>query len=140
MAQLIPFALAAALLAAPLHAQDTGEGQSLLDQGTGFLRGLLGEEAPALPELALPDLALPDLGGIAGEYLPTFSLLASEMGPAFVEVFGRIDSISNYESPVILPNGDIILRRSPDAPDWTPPEPGPESGPESGPAEPQTEL
>ncbi|WP_246045418.1 hypothetical protein [Rubellimicrobium roseum] len=127
MKPLVPLALAAALLAAPLHAQE--EGPSLLDQGRDlFLRGLTEEIAPQIEGLS----------GIAAEYLPTFTLLAREMGPAFVEVFGRIDAIGNYEPPEILPNGDILLRRSPDAPEWTPPEADPGAVPD--PEAPQVEL
>lgn len=31
-------------------------------------------------------------------------------------VFERVDSLEHYEEPEILPNGDIIIRRKPDAP------------------------
>ena len=44
------------------------------------------------------------------------------MGPAFVDVFDRVDSITNYQPPEILPNGDILIRRNPDAPAWPPAE------------------
>jgi hypothetical protein len=118
MTRFIPLAIAAVLVAPPLAAQDEG---SLFDQGADLiLRGLIEEVAPPLQELA----------GIGAEVLPTFQLLAEEMGPGFVEVFKRIDSISNYEPPQILPNGDIILRRSADAPAWTPSDSEPDSGPD----------
>lgn len=118
MTRLIPLALAAALLAAPAAAQ---EERSLFEEGADLmLRGLIEEVAPPLQELA----------GIGQEFLPTFQLLAEEMGPALAEVLGRVDSISYYEPPAILPNGDIILRRSPDAPAWAPPEPEAEPLPE----------
>ena len=127
MTRFMPLAFAAALVASPLAAQD---GESLLDQGANMiLRGLIEEVAPPLQELA----------GISAEVLPTFQLLAQEMGPAFVEVLGRIDSITNYEPPDLLPNGDIILRRSADAPAWVPSEAAPDTdagdaGPEPIPA------
>jgi hypothetical protein len=134
MTRLIPFALAVALLAAPTAAQ---EEPSLLEEGAGLmLRGLLQEVAPPLQELA----------GIGQELLPTFQLLAEEMGPALAEVLGQIDSISYYEPPAILPNGDIVLRRSADAPAWVPPpepeEPEPEGvDPEENPSsEPELRL
>lgn len=76
-----------------------------------LLRGLIDEIRPPMEELA----------GIGAEMLPTFQLLAREMGPAFVDIFGRIDSIQNYEPPTLMPNGDIVLRRRSDAPEWTPP-------------------
>jgi hypothetical protein len=90
------------------------EGRNLLEEGADlFLRSLREQVEPAVEEIA----------GIGAELLPTFQLLAQEMGPALAEVIGQVDSIGNYEPPAFLPNGDIILRRSPDAPAWTPPEP-----------------
>lgn len=113
MTRLIPLALATALAAAPLAAQEAEE-PSLLEEGADLLfRGLIEEVAPPLQELA----------GIGSELLPIFETLAQEMGPAIAEVAGQIDSITYYEPPVIAPNGDIVLRRRADAPDWTPPEP-----------------
>jgi hypothetical protein len=124
---------AALLLATPALAQEAGgageaqdEGRGLIGEGAGLLlRGLVEEARPAVEGLA----------GISAEVLPTLRLLGQEMGPAFVEVFGRIDSITNYEPPAVQPNGDILIRRSPDAPAWTPPaaeaeaEPGTTSAP-----------
>jgi hypothetical protein len=132
MTRLIPLALAAALAAAPLAAQEAEE-PSLLEEGADLLfRGLIEEVAPPLQELA----------GIGSELLPIFETLAREMGPAIAEVAGQIDSITYYEPPVIAPNGDIVLRRRADAPDWTPPErdtepeaePAPDIAPEADPA------
>ncbi|HUF57595.1 MAG TPA: hypothetical protein VMM55_13660 [Thermohalobaculum sp.] len=37
-----------------------------------------------------------------------------------MDVLGEIDSPKHYEKPAILPNGDILIRRSPDAPEWDP--------------------
>ncbi|MCL5778193.1 hypothetical protein M1105_14510 [Limibaculum sp. FT325] len=45
-----------------------------------------------------------------------------ELGPtidslgALMETLDRIDSLEHYERPEILPNGDIVIRRRPDAP------------------------
>lgn len=39
-----------------------------------------------------------------------------EMGPALNEMQGLIEDWSNYAAPEILPNGDIIIRRKPNAP------------------------
>ncbi|EPX86607.1 hypothetical protein ruthe_01424 [Rubellimicrobium thermophilum DSM 16684] len=108
-------------VAPPLPAQEAGEGEgSLIAQGAErLLRGLIEEIRPPMEEMA----------GIGAEMLPTFRLLAREMGPAFVEIIEQIDSIRNYEPPVLLPNGDIVLRRRPDAPPWTPPaQPAPPTG------------
>ena len=113
MTRLISLALAATLLAVPATAQESEE-RSLLEEGAELMfRGLIEEVTPPLQELA----------GIGQDLLPTFQLLAEEMGPALAEVLGRIDSIAYYEPPALLPNGDIILRRSADAPPWVPPPP-----------------
>ena len=50
----------------------------------------------------------------------------------YFDVLERIDSPEYYEKPVILPNGDILIRRDPDAPEWTPEEDPPEAQPEDG--------
>jgi hypothetical protein len=39
-----------------------------------------------------------------------------EMGPALSELQDTIQDWSNYAAPEVLPNGDIIIRRKPDAP------------------------
>ena len=122
--------LAATLLPAPASAQEAGD--SLIDQGAQLLlRGLIEEVAPPLEDLA----------GLGAEGLAALRLLVEETGPAWVEVLGQVDSIANYEPPAFLPDGDIILRRSADAPPWVPPgaEPPPaaanppEGGPEASP-------
>jgi hypothetical protein len=38
-----------------------------------------------------------------------------EMGPALTELLDTISDWSNYAAPEVLPNGDIIIRRKPDA-------------------------
>jgi hypothetical protein len=125
--------LAAALAAAPLagHAQDSSdEGSNAIEQGAElFLRGLLEEVQPPLEELA----------GIGAKHLLTLQAMVDEMGPAFAEVFEQIDSISYYQPPEILPNGDIIFRRNADAPPWEPAEVAPEQSepePDQRPPEP----
>jgi hypothetical protein len=125
------FILAAALALAPVSAlaQDSSDqGSNLIEEGAQlFLRGLLDEVQPPLQELA----------GIGAKHLLTLQALAEEMGPAFLEVFDQIDSITYYQAPEILPNGDIVFRRNPGAPAWEPPEPSQRSAPEpSTPLEP----
>jgi len=39
-----------------------------------------------------------------------------EVAPFFVNLWALIDDVTSYEMPERLPNGDIIIRRSPDAP------------------------
>lgn len=110
------FIFAAALAMVPVAglAQDSsGEGSNPIEEGVEqFLRGLLDEMRPPLQELA----------GIGATHLLTLQALTEEMGPAFLEVFEQIDSVTYYRPPEILPNGDIVFRRSPDAPPWEPPE------------------
>ncbi|MEM1273559.1 MAG: AAA+ family ATPase [Pseudomonadota bacterium] len=44
--------------------------------------------------------------------------LEEEMLPFLRSLGDMIDDITVYEMPERLPNGDIIIRRSPDAPPW----------------------
>jgi hypothetical protein len=48
-----------------------------------------------------------------------------EMGPGLAAFLNSVDDVRHYELPEFLPNGDIILRRKPDAPVWSP---DPDSG------------
>jgi len=101
--------------AVPVAAQDIGseDGTSLMEQGARlFMQGILNEMEPTLD----------DLRGMVAEMEPHLRELFAEMGPAFVDVFNHVDDFSNYDPPVFLPNGDIILRRKPNAPEWVPPE------------------
>lgn len=58
-----------------------------------------------------------------------------ELGPtidslgALIETLDRIDGLENYESPEVLPNGDILIRRKADAPPL--PEPKDDAAPEA---------
>lgn len=108
-----PLALALPLLlATPAVAQDQPSGLDLIGEGAGqILQGLASEAAPAIAGLQ----------GVGAEALGTIRTIVAEMGPGFFDVFNRVDAISNYDAPVILPNGDILIARSPGAPDWTPP-------------------
>ena len=121
----LPRLTAVALLAAlPLSAQEAQEdGPSLMEQGAQlFLRGLLNEMEPGLNELQ----------GLAEELGPALEGFAAHMGTTIVEIMRIVDDIENYEQPEFLPNGDILIRRKPDAPLWEPPgsEPGAEPGEE----------
>jgi len=40
-----------------------------------------------------------------------FRGLMNELGPALLELEGKIIDLNQYEMPEILPNGDIIIRR-----------------------------
>lgn len=121
MKRIIPITVVA-LLAAPLQAQTTeppteDEGFSLMQRGAElFFEGILGEMEPAIEDFrAFAEMAEPHLRA-----------LLSEMGPALMQVLDRIDDIANYEAPEILDNGDIIIRRKPEAPDFAPDPEAPE--------------
>lgn len=97
--------------AAPAAAQDpeappgdVGEGLSLLGEGTRLiLEGLMEEMRPMLEEAR-----------------PYFE---EEILPFLNRMGELMDDITAYELPERLPNGDIIIRRLPDAPPLEP-EPG----------------
>lgn len=121
MKPIIPITVVA-LLAAPLQAQTTeppaeDEGFSLMQRGAElFFEGILGEMEPAIEDFrAFAEMAEPHLRA-----------LLSEMGPALMQVLDQIDDIANYEAPEILDNGDIIIRRKPEAPDFAPDPEAPE--------------
>ncbi len=111
-----PAALALILLLpfSPARAEDP---PSLMEEGAKlFFQGLLEEMDPALDQLR----------GLADQVEPAMQDFADKMGPAFVRLMAAVDDIANYEMPEFLPNGDIIIRRSPDAPPFTPPAQTPE--------------
>ena len=119
MKQLV-LATALALTAGPLAAQmtdpptereESSRGRDLIDEGVKLLfRGLLNEAEPALRDLE-------DFANRAG---PKMRELTDRMGPALADILALIDDIKNYAPPEILPNGDIIIRRTPDAPTYVP--------------------
>ncbi|WP_298933300.1 hypothetical protein [uncultured Ruegeria sp.] len=89
-------------LGAPTIAQENGK--SLMEQGAElFFEGLRKEMEPALGELL----------GLADEFGPAMQSFFEEMGPALAELAGEIQDWSVYETPEILPNGDIIIRKKP---------------------------
>ncbi|MDQ2092878.1 hypothetical protein [Rhodalgimonas zhirmunskyi] len=82
--------------------QDAAEGLSLIEEGAKlFMRGMIKEMEPALDDLQL-----------FGEKIePKLKVFLDEMGPALAELIGKIDDITAYQAPEMLPNGDIIIRR-----------------------------
>ena len=109
------FALTAALLAAaPATAQDEEDGRSLMEEGAQlFWDGLRREMGPALESLRER----------ADEMEPALRDFAERMGPALADLMDKIDDLSAYHPPEMLPNGDIILRRkTPQEMEETPPE------------------
>jgi len=116
MKQLAGLTLIAALSVTPVVAQEdtppqTDDGLSLMEEGARMLlRGLMTEVEPAIE--GLRD-GFEKMG-------PEFSEFVRTIGPAFAELLNQVDDFRNYEAPEFLPNGDIIIRRSPDAPAWQP--------------------
>ena len=123
MRQIAIIPLVLCLAAPPALAQDSDapqdeDGFSLMEEGARlFMRGIMSEMEPALDEMRK---SIDELG-------PAFAEFAQAVGPAFAALLDKVDDIRFYEAPEILPNGDIIIRRSPDAPEWAPPT-DPETG------------
>ncbi|WP_237220261.1 hypothetical protein [Salipiger sp. CCB-MM3] len=108
----------------PLIEDETPEeGRSLMERGADmFLRGLRDEIDPTVQ----------DLKRLAERMGPALQSFVEEMGPAMAELSDKVEDWTLYESPEMLPNGDILIRRreklDPDAmPEDAPdlPEPGP---------------
>ncbi|MEB3418219.1 hypothetical protein ACFSDD_14920 [Salipiger marinus] len=104
----MPLALVACLMVPPALAQEAEpeDGRSLMERGADlFLRGLRDEMDPALR--GLQDLAT--------EMGPALQGFLQQMGPALSGILDEVEDWSRYEPPVMLPNGDILIRRKPDA-------------------------
>lgn len=98
-------ALALTLTALPATAQEAEEGPSLMERGLSmFFDGFAQEMEPALKDMQ----ALVDQFGPA-------------VAPAIDRMMALVDDMTNYELPEMLENGDIIIRRKPDAPAVEPP-------------------
>lgn len=108
MKQILIVPLVTALLAGPLHAEDEAAAPpSLMERGAQlFLEGLMQEMAPALEDMT-------ELLDEAGPALQDFM---TQMGPKLRAVLDEVEDWSVYSAPEVLPNGDIIIRRKPDAP------------------------
>ena len=114
-------------LAGPALSQTTPEGGeveegfSLMEEGAKLLlKGLMSEMEPALDEM--------------GKALSDMEPALKELQPKMLELLALVVDLTNYQAPERLENGDILIRRKPDAP---PPPPLPETPPE---AAPQTDL
>ena len=86
-------------LPGPAFAQEAAEeeeGFDLMQEGAKLLfRGLMAEMEPAITEM--------------GKAL-------QEVEPAMKELLSLIDDLRNYDSPRVLPNGDILIPRRKTAP------------------------
>jgi hypothetical protein len=98
------------LAATPALAQDSpavpraeDDGFSLAQEGAKLiLRGLMTEMQPALDEMAR---SLDEVG-------PRLEGLGDELAPKLRQLVAMIDDFKNYDAPVMLPNGDILIRRN----------------------------
>ena len=93
----------------------------------GALPALAQEEA-AEPETSLWDWGMSFLGENVPEDLAPLGdmkALIDQLGPAIAptmeKLMALVDDMTNYEMPVMLDNGDILIRRKPDAPVVVPP-------------------
>lgn len=106
------FALIFVLCLPGVASAQEDSGLSMMERGAQlFFEGLLNEMEPALDEMQ----------NFAESMGPGLAQMMDQMGPAFADLMERIDDLSNYEPPVMLPNGDIIIRRKPEAPELSGP-------------------
>jgi hypothetical protein len=120
-------ALCLCLAAAPVVAEDApvsppaeDEGFSLMEEGMKLvMRGMMQEMQPALDEMGK---ALEEAG-------PALEGLGAELGPRLRQLIAMIDDIKNYDAPVMLPNGDILIRRNAALPPKMAPQAAPQPGP-----------
>ncbi len=115
--------LALFLISAPAFAEDApavppaeDDGFSLMEEGMKLvMRGMMSEMQPALDEM--------------GKALDEMEPHLKELGPKLQQLIALIDDIKKYDAPVMLPNGDILIRRNaPLLPKMAPqsdPQPGP---------------
>lgn len=106
LALVLLLGLAPALVSAQEEELDGAEGLSLMEQGARlFMRGIMQEMEPALKELE----------GLAEDMKPAMRDFADNMGPALRKLLEEVDDWSVYDAPEMQPNGDIIIRRKPEA-------------------------
>ena len=94
------------LVAAPALAEDApavpkaeDDGFSLMEEGMKLvMRGMISEMQPTLDEM--------------GKALQEIEPHLRELGPKLQQLIALIDDVKNYDAPVMLPNGDILIRRN----------------------------
>ncbi|MCB1339637.1 MAG: hypothetical protein KDK24_00940 [Pseudooceanicola sp.] len=116
-ALLLPLAI---LIATSATAEEQ-KGRSLMEEGMKlFFEGLKDEMEPTLR----------DFGALADEFGPPMQRFLREMGPALAEIIATVEDWTQYQTPEILPNGDILIRRKVDkTPDDQPAKPAPNANP-----------
>ncbi|WP_323786100.1 hypothetical protein [Thalassovita sp.] len=109
MKHILTAALTVTLMAQPVLAEDQtqppaeeAEGFSLMEEGAKlFFKGIMQQMEPALD----------DLQQLSEDMEPALRQFVQEMGPALRDLMEKVDDITLYHPPELLPNGDIILRR-----------------------------
>jgi hypothetical protein len=97
---------------APAEPEAAEEGPSLMERGLAlFFEGFQQEMEPELEEMSR---ALEQFG--------------PAVAPALERLMAMVDDMTNYELPEMMENGDIIIRRKPDAPPVEPPAEGSTDG------------
>ncbi len=97
------------LATTPLHAQEAAQSaQGWIEWGMSLFGGSIADEvAPAIS----------DMKALADQFGPAIA-------PAVEKFLGLVDDVTNYEMPEMQPNGDILIRRKPEAPPVQPPAAG----------------
>lgn len=81
---------------------ETEKGFSLIEEGAKLLlRGLMSEMEPSITELE----------GAVREIMPELEAQIGALGPQLRELARLMKDVKNYEMPVMLDNGDILIRR-----------------------------
>ncbi|MBJ2151013.1 hypothetical protein JC607_09065 [Paracoccus sp. IB05] len=92
---------------------ETEKGFSLIEEGAKLLlRGLMSEMEPSVTELE----------GAVREIMPELEAQIGALGPQLRELARLMKDVTNYEMPVMLDNGDILIRRKDPLPPGTDPE------------------
>jgi hypothetical protein len=91
------------LLAQTTPAPEVEQGFDLIEEGAKLLlRGILSQAEPAMKDM--------------GEALKQIEPALKVLQPRMMELLALVDDLQNYLPPERLENGDIIIRRKPDAP------------------------
>ncbi len=115
MKRFLTIAVILSLASTPALAQDKPEdkGLSLMEEGAKlFFKGIMQEMEPAMD----------DFRALAENMEPAMRQFLRDMGPALAEVLRKVDDLTMYHPPELLPNGDIIMRRKEPAAEQTPAE------------------
>lgn len=101
------------------------------------MRHLILIAALSLPTTALaqeqdaPGFGLDNIAPLAEGLRGLMEGLAEDMLPLMEQLADKMSDLNAYEAPEVLPNGDIIIRRKPDAPkEPKPPKDAPEVNPD----------